>query len=200
MPENMKLNYKNKEAVMKRYDLTYSSYDELYGNEQFKKYENSFLKIFSKVTKENLIILVDIGCGTGLLLKFIEQKNLMKKFDELYYIGIDLSINSVKLAKEKNGKLIADFIVGDAEDPPIRLDAVDIAVSYTVIHHFNDPLKFIYTLLNKVKKKIVISILKKDELSQILNRINLVKKLTSRNFSYIKIIEEKDIIIIFESD
>ena len=196
----MSQNHKDKDVVMKRYDTTYLSYDELYGKEQFKKYEDSFLKIFDEISGENSISILDVGCGTGLLLKFIVEKGLMEKYRKFYYIGIDLSINSIKLAKERDGKLITDFIIGDAEEPPIRLNAIDIAVSYTVIHHFNNPFKFIYTLLNKVKKRLVISILKRDETSQVADSIDSIKKFIDRSFTCIKIIEEKDIIIIFELD
>ncbi len=188
------MDYKDKYTIMQRYDLTYSSYDELYSQEQFKKYEESFSDIFDDIYKKNVVNLLDIGCGTGLFLKFINSK-----IKPIYYIGIDLSLNSVKLAKEKERKHnIADFIVGDAENPPVRLDTIDIAVSYTVIHHFRNPLGFIYRIINKVRWKMVISAMKKDSSAIILDDFSLIKNSLDRDLKYIKIIGEKDIIIVFE--
>ena len=198
--KNRELDYKDKNIVMRRYDLTYSSYDELYSHEQFDKYRSSLLEIFNNFKDSNIVNLLDIGCGTGLLLKFINEETTGKN-GSFYYVGIDLSLNSIKLAREKKEEHnIVDFIVGDAENPLIRLDAIDIAVSYTVIHHFKDPLKFLYGLINGVKKKVVISTMKNDASAKLLNKFDLTKRYLDKNFKYIKIIGEKDIIIVFELD
>lgn len=198
---NKKLEHKDREIVMKKYDITYSSYDELYGKEQFKKYRNSLSKIQFDLAKDKEMNFLDIGCGTGLILEFIERENIIKNKGCFYYIGLDLSLNSVRLAYLKRNGFITDFIVGDGEKIPIRLDAIDTAVSYTVIHHFRDPVKFICMLLKNVRGNLIITGLKNDEsIQSITENIDFLRREVKRDFLYNNILDEKDEIIIFRID
>ena len=81
-------------------------YDIRYTEEQQKKYEIIFDKIPSRY--EGLIL--DVGCGTGLLLERINSIS----------VGVDLSINLLEKAYERNKRSQINLIQADAESLPIR--------------------------------------------------------------------------------
>lgn len=80
-----------------------------------------------KVSRGSIII--DIGCGTGALINEISQK-----FPNIHYlIGIDLSSQSIKIAKQKNEE--ADFIICDMDVLPLRDKVCDMLILRNVLHH-----------------------------------------------------------------
>ena len=76
-------------------------------------------------------VIIDVGCGTGSLLKAISQTapNLHS------LIGIDISSKSVKIAKQKNK--IADFIVCDIDNLPLRDNVSSMVIIWNVLHHLS---------------------------------------------------------------
>ena len=74
-------------------------------------------------------VIIDIGCGTGTLLNEINQDvpNIH------YLIGIDISSESVKMAKQKNKA--ADFIVCDIDNLPLRDKVSAMVIIWNVLHH-----------------------------------------------------------------
>ena len=99
-------------------------------------------KFFKGVNQSGTI--VDIGCGYGRLF------NIYQGYDRI--IMLDYSLNNLKNTKEtiknflkQNNNKIADvyFIAADAANLPIKNEAVDAAISVRLIHHLNNPGKFI---------------------------------------------------------
>jgi 2-polyprenyl-3-methyl-5-hydroxy-6-metoxy-1,4-benzoquinol methylase len=90
--------------------------------------------------------------------------------------------------------MVTDFILADGEKPPVRRVRYDIITSFTSIHHFESPEKFIEDIHKMPSKFIVISMMKKDEGSE--NIISAVKRLKVD-----KVIseEEKDYIILIKN-
>ncbi|HEV2974868.1 MAG TPA: class I SAM-dependent methyltransferase [Solirubrobacteraceae bacterium] len=72
--------------------------------------------------------LLDLGCGTGELLEFL---------DDVAYVGVDLSEDYVARARESFGDR-AKFYVGDVTsfEPPEA--SFDLAVAIGVLHHLGD--------------------------------------------------------------
>jgi len=89
-------------------------------------------------------IIIDVGCGTGSLLDAINHHVP----NSYHVIGIDISVESVKIAKQKNAQ--ADFIVCDIEALPLRDQVSDIVIIKNVLHHLStlQPLDNIIRLLN----------------------------------------------------
>ena len=80
-----------KKKIIAKYDTTWKSYDELYGEEQNRKYEAILNNLPPTEMRETVI---DIGCGTGSFICKIIDKTVN-------IIGIDLSYNMLKEAKRK---------------------------------------------------------------------------------------------------
>jgi SAM-dependent methyltransferase len=80
---------------------------------------------------------LEIGCGSG-------RQSLPLVRRRAVTLGIDLSEEMLLTARAKlaveGGADRAEFVVGSAEDPPVRLDAFDACVIYGALHHFEDPL------------------------------------------------------------
>lgn len=71
--------------------------------------------------------LVDLGCGNGRILSFLEKHRHVK------YLGIDNSKNLLELAKENHAK--AQFIHADMLNLPVESGTVDKALAIASLHH-----------------------------------------------------------------
>lgn len=83
-----------------------------------------------KNTKDKKVL--EIGCGTGLdAIKFIQNKSI--------YTGIDISENSVKIAKKRIARISNKncFFVGDAANQNFlsQFTNIDLVYSNGVLHH-----------------------------------------------------------------
>ncbi len=99
--------------VIKWYDSIANSYDELYANDQLLKYE-----ALSKYLSRDVGNLLDVGCGTGLFLRYL----LVNGYRVNYYVCLDVSTEIIKNALSRSRYLnsLADFIIADLTYPPIR--------------------------------------------------------------------------------
>lgn len=70
--------------------------------------------------------LLDLGCGNGRLYKMLKKLSID-------YIGIDISEELIKKAKENNPEV--NFIVGSALDLPFKNEIFDKVISIAVLHH-----------------------------------------------------------------
>ena len=114
-----------KQSIQSRYDgLGGSDYDMRYTEEQKSKYE----LILEELPQSDLVL--DNGCGTGLLFPFIESP----------LVGLDLSIGLLEKALERLGS--DQYLVqGDSENLPFRDSIFDAVVSVTVIQNLPDPVR-----------------------------------------------------------
>ena len=83
---------------------------------------------FSKKIESGGVI-IDVGCGTGTLLNEI-NRNVSNSH---YLIGIDISSESVKVAKQKNRAV--DFIVCDIDALPLKDKVSQMVIVWNVLHH-----------------------------------------------------------------
>jgi ubiquinone/menaquinone biosynthesis C-methylase UbiE len=158
----------NKKKVIEHYnELGERIYDLRYAVEQQEKYK----VILNEIEKIGLIL--DNGCGTGLLLPYID--------DDL--VGIDIS--SVLLGKAKKRKKENQHLVnGDSEHLPFKNSTFDSVISVTVIQNLISPRKFTVEGIRVVKpgSTIIISSLKrvhsKEKISKLIKNDKLcVKKI-----------------------
>lgn len=93
---------------------------------QHEKYFNQILKIISKIFKKKTkpSLIMDIGCGDGLLLKkiYFHLKTFLKDHEmkNIKVIGVDLNRVSLKSAK-KNLKNIPKILIKESIDNPTEI-------------------------------------------------------------------------------
>lgn len=73
---------------------------------------------------------LDLGCGAGLFLAWLERRR------ELRLHGLDLSIASVRLARDRTSSVA--LIAGDAQELPYANGSFDRVVCNGAIHHLPD--------------------------------------------------------------
>lgn len=119
--------------VMTWYDAIAPSYDELYGDEQLRKYNHIFavIQALGNLPCREDIVVIDVGCGTSLI---AEELNRLLTARTYYYVGIDLSLNILEIAKRRVSKLdvVTDLVAGDAASLPFRSGIADIIFSISV--------------------------------------------------------------------
>ena len=157
----------NIESISDYYNTISPSYNELYGREQFEKYEISLSK--GNIDLSKIRSILDIGMGSGLLVRYLEEK--LRNRNCIYYIGIDIAYELIKKAPKNSIFVFTDYILCDGEEIPVRTKNIDLITLYTVIHHFRNPQKFMDRILSNSFKKIVVSFLaySSEDIDMILN-------------------------------
>jgi ubiquinone/menaquinone biosynthesis C-methylase UbiE len=127
-----------KREVKRRYDSTAHLYDRRYAEEQTAKIEAALESV--NVEKHGMIL--DAGCGTGLLFK-----HFANKAEAL--IGLDISRRILIQAKKCERQLSdAHLIWGDADNMPLKEDVFDYVFAVTLIQNTPNPIK----TLNEIKR------------------------------------------------
>ena len=185
--------FDKKEKIISEYNKTSHFYDYRYGEIQREKYE----LILPYFDLHNNIIL-DAGCGTGLIVEYFMELLRMKDNINYNYVGVDISWNMLKIfqlkLKTMNLRKNYNLILSDIENLPFRKDIFDLIFSYTSLQNLPNIENGIKCLCNVGKNyaKISLSILRKTiEIDNILKLLKQWIKITK------KIDEEKveDIII-----
>ena len=107
------------------YDAIAPGYDELYGEEQRRKYFSGF-----KLLKPDRKVL-DVGCGTALLLESLPKGT--------YYLGIDKSLGMLKIAAKRVKGRPADLVLADAQLLPLRSSSFRTCYSFTMLQNVESP-------------------------------------------------------------
>ena len=89
--------------------------------------------------------LLDVGCGTGFLIDMLAGQK------PAYYVGLDLSTEMIKMAKQKN-IAGADFMEGSADKLPFPDDSFDIVTCSQSFHHYPYPDKAMSEAFRVLKK------------------------------------------------
>ena len=119
--KEMELHKKLPKDYDKRYNSDYSLTYQEYLNREIMDYfpNNQDIKV------------LDLGCGTGFLLK-----SLIKKYKNVY--GVDVSPDMLKKIKIKD-KRLKKLAVGDAENIKFPDNFFDVIVYRGVLHHLENP-------------------------------------------------------------
>ncbi len=147
---------------MNYYNKIAPSYNNLYKEEQIKK-----IKFIKKYCSGRIL---DIGCGPFYTSKFFNN-----------IIGIDPSINLLKLSKSKN------IICARAEALPFKDKSFNKIISITSIQNFSNIKKSIKEMKRVSKNNIIITIIKKSK------KIPYLKSLL-KNYKLLE--QEKDLVFI----
>lgn len=124
---------KKKQEIIKNYNDTSHFYDQRYSQIQEEKFE-----ILLNNLELNEKEILDAGCGTGLLLDFI---NNLKNYSDVNfnYIGIDISLNMLKEFQSKllnkNTLWKVNLLLADIEFLPFRENIYDLIFSITAFQN-----------------------------------------------------------------
>lgn len=115
------------------YDEISGGYEELYGEEQSRKYAHVFRELLLRghMTLKNQVIL-DLGCGAGNLIEFLYNELRDAVFP--YYVGLDLSPSMCFLSRKRieGVGLLGDVVAGDVFRLPFRDKVANTIFSITV--------------------------------------------------------------------
>lgn len=106
----------------------YDAKNEMFFGEGAKSYSRVKEIIENLANNTNKDVILDIGCGSGYVLK--AAKNKFKKL-----IGIDISINMLKKAVSHGNSILC----GDINYLSVKTDTVDVVSAFSVIHHLYSP-------------------------------------------------------------
>ncbi|MHA1349343.1 MAG: class I SAM-dependent methyltransferase [Promethearchaeota archaeon] len=126
-----------KKNIIAKYNSTSSFYDDRYRNIQ-----NSKFKLLLKNFKFDNKILLDAGCGTGLLFEFFLRYNQRIFNRKLRFIGLDISWKMLeqflyKINKETSIKHV-NLILGDIENLPFREEKIHQIFAVTSFQNLHD--------------------------------------------------------------
>lgn len=161
-------NSKKKELIKEKYNRTSFIYDKRYKDIQYEKYA----KVIQVNDLANKMIL-DAGCGTGIILDYIQEK-----FDSIFdtnfhYIGVDISIKMLnqfghKMENLRRKKLrytkYLNLLLADLENLPFRNKKFNLLLSMTSYQNLPKIKEGIKESLRILRENamIIISILKKN--------------------------------------
>ncbi len=140
------LNSSAKVSVRAKYDVTAKSYDELYRDEQYSKYEVIVKKGLYPTNNDRVL---DAGCGTCLLYEYFNEMGLIPQ----YYVGLDVSIGMLNLCLDKNviPNPKVDLIQADIEYIPFREESFNKIYVITVLDLIENKENTLMNLENLLK-------------------------------------------------
>jgi len=135
-----------KRDTMQHYDLTANIYDTQYAEEQEAKIEAAMKGL--NIEQHGLVL--DAGCGTGLLFNHIADKA-----DEV--VGLDISREILSQAKKRAKKFQnVHLIWADADNTPLIDNAFSHVFAITLVQNMPDPVKTLNEVKRVAKKDAVI--------------------------------------------
>jgi len=91
-------------------------------------YQKAYFEMMKSLHGSKNKSIVDIGCGTSDYLKWLADD-----FKKL--VGVDISVEMLKLCREDLGKSI-ELVAADALHLPFKDGAFDISTTFQALHHF----------------------------------------------------------------
>ncbi|HMK26601.1 MAG TPA: class I SAM-dependent methyltransferase [Chitinophagaceae bacterium] len=117
--------------IIECYDRTAKNYADKYGDElSHKEFDRTLLTAFASVNR-NKGKIIDLGCGPGQTTKYLADCGCKD------VLGVDLSPEMVKVAKEINPQL--DFETADMLKLPYPAKTFGAALAFYSIVHFDYP-------------------------------------------------------------
>ncbi|MBS7636282.1 methyltransferase domain-containing protein [Candidatus Bathyarchaeota archaeon] len=156
-----------KRGNIQHYDLTAKSYDEQYAEEQRAKIETALKSV--KISGSCLIL--DCGCGTGLLFEYVAEKAAM-------VVGLDISRKILAEAKRR-AKAFGNvcLVLADADYPPFRDHVFSHVFAVTLLQNMPNPERTLTEICRVAEKDsyIIVTGLKKKFSSEVFE--GLLRKL-----------------------
>lgn len=135
--------------ISNSYDREKYSYDILkkaYDSEIFKCEKEYFIEKIIMPNITTRMIIVDIGCGIGFVIK-----KLYKMIDDSSMIvGLDITMNSIMYAKNEFG--LNNLLLSNNYYIPLKDGSVDLVICSEVIEHLHDPKKSLSEMYRVLRK------------------------------------------------
>ncbi len=114
---------------MYHYDVTAHIYDMRYAEEQKAK----FLAAFKNIKMEKLGLVLDVGCGTGLLFEHVAYKAET-------VVGVDVSKQTLLKAREPSKRFLnTHLVLADADNLPFAENIFNNVFAFTLLQNMPDP-------------------------------------------------------------
>lgn len=94
-------------------------------------YQKVYFKVVSSLGGLKNKSILDVGCGTSDYLKWLTN-------DCERLVGVDVSVQMLKLCRYDMGKSNIELIAADALHLPFRDEAFDASMTFQALHHFPD--------------------------------------------------------------
>ena len=157
-------NYDKKNRIIDKYNSSSFFYDKRYRAIQEEKYE---IVLNNYIGNEKLIL--DMGCGTGLLFEHILKLILEREVIRINYVALDISWNMLlefksKIFKMKKRRFSPHLILADIEYLPFKENIFFSIFSLTSFQNLPQIHKGLHELfrISKNKAEFKFSILKKN--------------------------------------
>ena len=165
-----------KRNIRDRYDdLGGRVYDLRYTEEQRLKYESLLTKV--RVRPDDIVL--DNGCGTGLLFEYVTA----------YIVGLDVSVKLLSEASNR-AKDMVQLVNGDSENLPFRPCVFHSVMSFTVLQNASSPGRMLREMgsVRRGDGGLVVSILKKA-----LSKQEFIELFIKSNLKIKKVVDTEDI-------
>jgi ubiquinone/menaquinone biosynthesis C-methylase UbiE len=165
-----------KRNIRDRYDdLGGRVYDLRYTEEQRLKYKSLLTKV--RVTPDDIVL--DNGCGTGLLFEYVTT----------YIVGLDVSVKLLRKAKDR-AKDVVQLVNGDSENLPFRPRVFHSVMSFTVLQNASSPERMLREMdtARRGDGGLVVSILKKA-----LSKQEFIELFIKSNLKIKKVVDTENI-------
>jgi ubiquinone/menaquinone biosynthesis C-methylase UbiE len=192
----MPLRYAKTRDIEQKYDADIL-YDARYKEIQFEKFDLLLANAERELKAKDASIheyfrgtVVDIGCGSGLLVSFFSARSLL---GGMRYVGIDISEGMLGVARSKlRHPAGGNFIQATADLLPLRDDVSRIAFSISTYQNLDAAqqssfIDEIMRILSKDWACFLFSFLDKPPLS---DQIEAITEMLASKFSYVKLIEQ----------
>jgi ubiquinone/menaquinone biosynthesis C-methylase UbiE len=139
--------------VANRYNVTFTSYDEQYAQEQVAKY-CAAQKVLNNFCDGAVL---DVGCGSGLFFSYVADKVPL-------VVGIDISRNLLLKAKVHAKSFCNVYIIqADADYLPFKNAFFDVVFAFTMLQNMPSPKRSLLGFKRQIKcnGKLVVTGLKK---------------------------------------
>jgi ubiquinone/menaquinone biosynthesis C-methylase UbiE len=159
--------WSQKRDTMQHYNVVAKSYDELYANEQKAKIETAL----KKVGVSNNSLILDSGCGTGLLFEYVADKAKI-------VMGLDISRELLKEAK-KRAKSFGNvhLILADADYTPFKDGVFSHVFAVTLLQNMPNPEKTLAELTRVAGKNAFLIVTGLKKRFSLIFLENLLRKL-----------------------
>jgi len=138
--------WKKKRRTMRHYDRLAKVYDAQYGEEQ----ETKIKAALNSLKLGNNDVVLDAGCGTGLLFPHIAKRVEL-------VAGLDLSSHIIQEAKKRARQLPnAALLRADADQTPFRNQTFDTVFAVTLLQNTPNPLRTLEEIKRVSKNQAVI--------------------------------------------
>jgi ubiquinone/menaquinone biosynthesis C-methylase UbiE len=143
-------------VIRERYEATCMGYDELYGEEQWEKYEAAL----PLVPPRGWVL--DAGCGTALLAEYMRERGLLDSVEA--YVCLDYSGCMLRLAARRLRRILPGrglIVEGNVEMLPFPDASFDVVYSFTVLDLVDDLRAAARELVRVSRGPVVVSLLRR---------------------------------------